>query len=179
MIGSAYDMASSERRSILKQGVGGTSAKRAMWDEGNLAANEVVKAELNPTKIDEPKTPYHAPAGVADDGVRAYCFDRRACDKSEPLTSITVCAWLQQGGSRHGAHQQPPSDLWECVQRHSKTSIMRLMPQLHGTPPVTWLLTRHVHSCAAAAADQLLESAWSTSCPDLNTGGAAMYLANV
>lgn len=32
-----------------------------MWDEANLETNEKIKAELNPTKIDEPKTPYHAP----------------------------------------------------------------------------------------------------------------------
>lgn len=29
------------------------------WDEQNLEENERIKQELNPTKIDEPKTPYH------------------------------------------------------------------------------------------------------------------------
>lgn len=29
------------------------------WDEHNLEENERIKLELNPTKIDEPKTPYH------------------------------------------------------------------------------------------------------------------------
>jgi hypothetical protein len=32
-----------------------------MWDERNLAMNDKIKQELCPTKIDEPKTPYHAP----------------------------------------------------------------------------------------------------------------------
>ena len=34
-------------------------------DEHNLEENERIKRELNPTKIDEPKTPYHR--GVSDD----------------------------------------------------------------------------------------------------------------
>ena len=37
------------------------SRGRAVWNEVNLAENEQIKAELNTTKIDEPKTPYHAP----------------------------------------------------------------------------------------------------------------------
>eukprot|EP01025_Chloroclados_australasicus_P050645 TRINITY_DN5847_c1_g1_i1.p2 TRINITY_DN5847_c1_g1~~TRINITY_DN5847_c1_g1_i1.p2 ORF type:complete len:183 (-),score=44.02 TRINITY_DN5847_c1_g1_i1:278-826(-) len=51
-------------RGILKKSSiheGHHSRKRAGWDEDNLEKNEVIKAELNPTKIDEPKTPYHAP----------------------------------------------------------------------------------------------------------------------
>ena len=38
----------------------------------NLEKNEKIKAELMPTKINEPKTPYHAPLGeenVPDEGV--------------------------------------------------------------------------------------------------------------
>jgi hypothetical protein len=37
----------------------------------NLEENERIKAELMPTKINEPKTPYHAPLGEdpeADEG---------------------------------------------------------------------------------------------------------------
>ena len=37
----------------------------------NLEENEKIKAELMPTKINEPKTPYHAPLGEdpeADEG---------------------------------------------------------------------------------------------------------------
>eukprot|EP00889_Picochlorum_renovo_P000946 jgi/Picre1/27976/NNA_000937.t1 len=32
------------------------------WDESNLEENERIKRELNPTKIDEPKTPYYQSA---------------------------------------------------------------------------------------------------------------------
>jgi hypothetical protein len=36
----------------------GASKRGIVWDESNLAENELIKAELNPTKITEPKTPY-------------------------------------------------------------------------------------------------------------------------
>jgi hypothetical protein len=37
-------------------------------DEENLELNEKIKQELNPRKIDEPKTPYHAsPRGTDDE----------------------------------------------------------------------------------------------------------------
>jgi hypothetical protein len=32
--------------------------KEAKWDEENLKTNEIIQKELNPTKINEPKTPY-------------------------------------------------------------------------------------------------------------------------
>ncbi|KAI8112179.1 hypothetical protein M9434_003503 [Picochlorum sp. BPE23] len=40
------------------------------WDESNLEENERIKRELNPTKIDEPKTPYYQSAceEETDDG---------------------------------------------------------------------------------------------------------------
>ncbi len=41
-------------------------ASKVKWDEANLEENEAIKAEINPTKIDEPKTPYHRP--LSDDG---------------------------------------------------------------------------------------------------------------
>ncbi len=41
-------------------------APKVKWDEANLEENEAIKAEINPTKIDEPKTPYHRP--LSDDG---------------------------------------------------------------------------------------------------------------
>ena len=36
-------------------------ARTVVWDEGNLEANEQIKAELKPRKIEEPKTPYLGP----------------------------------------------------------------------------------------------------------------------
>ena len=41
-------------------------APKVKWDEANLEENEAIKAEINPTKIDEPKTPYHRP--LSDEG---------------------------------------------------------------------------------------------------------------
>ncbi|KAK9809187.1 hypothetical protein WJX72_011015 [[Myrmecia] bisecta] len=37
------------------------------WDEANLEENDKIKAELKPTKINEPKTPYHGPSLSEDD----------------------------------------------------------------------------------------------------------------
>lgn len=34
------------------------STTKIRWDEENLANNEVIKQQLNPQRIDEPKTPY-------------------------------------------------------------------------------------------------------------------------
>lgn len=54
-------MSSDAKRGILKKdGPASASRGRAVWNEVNLAENEQIKAELNTTKIDEPKTPYHA-----------------------------------------------------------------------------------------------------------------------
>ena len=39
---------------------------KVKWDERNLEENEAIKADINPTKIDEPKTPYHRP--LSDEG---------------------------------------------------------------------------------------------------------------
>lgn len=43
------------------------------WDETNLEENEKLKAELNPRKIDEPKTPYVGPYDEQDHGKLAVC----------------------------------------------------------------------------------------------------------
>lgn len=43
---------------LKKTAPGSSSGRRARWNEDNLEANEVIKSNLNPTKIDEPKTPY-------------------------------------------------------------------------------------------------------------------------
>ena len=62
------------------------TGKNVVWDETNLAENERIKAELNPTKINEPKTPYHSPLDTDDDhdaGESAtrnlICMHRHAC----------------------------------------------------------------------------------------------------
>ena len=34
------------------------STAKIRWDEENLQQNEVIKQQLNPQRIDEPKTPY-------------------------------------------------------------------------------------------------------------------------
>lgn len=50
-------------------------------DEDNLEENERIKKELNPRKIDEPKTPYLSPQATEDEeemlgkkGVGKSCF---------------------------------------------------------------------------------------------------------
>ena len=49
----------------MKRSHGGSTAAKSRggirWDEGNLAANEAVKATLPPVKIPEAKTPYAPP----------------------------------------------------------------------------------------------------------------------
>ena len=55
-----------------------------MWDEDNLAVNELIKADLAPSKIDDPKTPYHAPLSP-DTGV----IDG---ELAEPTTELRVRA---------------------------------------------------------------------------------------
>jgi hypothetical protein len=45
---------SSHKKQAKKKKKGGVQ-----WDEQNLEENERIKLELDPTKIDEPKTPYH------------------------------------------------------------------------------------------------------------------------
>ncbi|KAK9838906.1 hypothetical protein WJX74_005761 [Apatococcus lobatus] len=41
-------------------------ARNVVWDECNLEANEQIKAELKPRKIEEPKTPYLGPMSSDD-----------------------------------------------------------------------------------------------------------------
>jgi hypothetical protein len=56
------NMVPDPKHGILKtHGSKSGSRARAAWNEANLAENEHIKAELHATKIDEPKTPYHAP----------------------------------------------------------------------------------------------------------------------
>ncbi|KAK9915909.1 hypothetical protein WJX75_005872 [Coccomyxa subellipsoidea] len=55
------------------------SSRSIHWDEANLEENEKIKSDLMPTKINEPKTPYHAPLGEDDD------LDEDAADMA-PLT---------------------------------------------------------------------------------------------
>lgn len=53
------------KKGIMKKaGLGSSSGRRARWNEDNLEANELIKTELNPSKIDEPKTPYHSPLDI-------------------------------------------------------------------------------------------------------------------
>jgi hypothetical protein len=58
---AAQIMPDDQKQRILKDEAGSASGRRAKWDEDNLTLNEQIKAELAPTKIEEPKTPYHAP----------------------------------------------------------------------------------------------------------------------
>ncbi|KAH7624773.1 hypothetical protein Ndes2526B_g00142 [Nannochloris sp. 'desiccata'] len=54
------------------------------WDEDNLEENERIKKELNPRKIDEPKTPYLSPQATEDeeemlgDGLSPLSLDDKA-----------------------------------------------------------------------------------------------------
>lgn len=66
------------RGSNTHMGLNGSCQKRhgrkkkggVQWDEQNLEENERIKLELNPTKIDEPKTPYHRNEEDEDDSLR-------------------------------------------------------------------------------------------------------------
>jgi hypothetical protein len=68
---AADNMVPDPKHGILKtHGSKSGSRARAAWNEANLAENEHIKAELHATKIDEPKTPYHAP--IDDDIGRVF-----------------------------------------------------------------------------------------------------------
>ena len=54
-------MASAQRPGCKKRDGHGV-----LWDEQNLEENEVIKASLVYTKVDEPKTPYHKPLDDKD-----------------------------------------------------------------------------------------------------------------
>jgi hypothetical protein len=41
--------------------------KKAQWNEENLQENDIIKASMTFTKIEEPKTPYHSHLEVSDD----------------------------------------------------------------------------------------------------------------
>ena len=50
----------------------------------NLEENEKIKADLMPTKINEPKTPYHAPLGEDDD------LEEGAIDATAPPCLVSL-----------------------------------------------------------------------------------------
>ncbi|GLI60130.1 hypothetical protein VaNZ11_002198 [Volvox africanus] len=63
------------------------------WDEQNLQDNEVIKATINKTKINEPKTPYHGPLGDqhmedVDDGMQPLELDSHP--QQHPAPSLGV-----------------------------------------------------------------------------------------
>ncbi|GIL59313.1 hypothetical protein Vafri_14216 [Volvox africanus] len=63
------------------------------WDEQNLQDNEVIKATINKTKINEPKTPYHGPLGDqhmedVDDGMQPLELDSHP--QQHPAPSLEV-----------------------------------------------------------------------------------------
>ncbi|GFR46162.1 hypothetical protein Agub_g7656 [Astrephomene gubernaculifera] len=62
-------------------------ASGVRWDEQNLQDNEVIKATISKTKINEPKTPYHGPLGEehmqeVDAGLLPLELD--GCDSGHP-----------------------------------------------------------------------------------------------
>ena len=71
---------------LLSDAMKRTSSEReggrsVVWDEGNLEANEQIKAELKPRKIEEPKTPYlgymssdDMDTGAQPDQLEALCL---------------------------------------------------------------------------------------------------------
>jgi Protein phosphatase inhibitor 2 (IPP-2) len=63
------------------------------WDEENLQMNELIKAELNPTRIDEPKTPYHGP-GSEPDGDDEYEEEQPFRD-THGLREGALAVWLR------------------------------------------------------------------------------------
>ncbi|GLC42745.1 hypothetical protein PLESTB_001413700 [Pleodorina starrii] len=74
--------------SARKRPAGGIS-----WDEQNLQENEVIKATISKTKIDEPKTPYHGPLGdqhmeEADDGLQPLELDSHHNHHNQPHPSL-------------------------------------------------------------------------------------------
>ncbi|MES1907526.1 MAG: hypothetical protein MHM6MM_000630 [Cercozoa sp. M6MM] len=62
-----------------------TRRRRLKWDEGNLAANEEVKAQYAHIRIDEPPTPYHAPAHSPDEMNDSDDFDLGPAQSSAEL----------------------------------------------------------------------------------------------
>ena len=102
------------------------SRGRAVWNEVNLAENEQIKAELNTTKIDEPKTPYHAPIDE-DIGnillclpsclVRVGCSRNRVlCAEMEPLDLNNPVA--PQAAPEYGSFLRSP-----FLQRREQLSV--------------------------------------------------------
>ena len=55
-------------------------------DEDNLEENERIKKELNPRKIDEPKTPYLSPQGTEDEAEMLGKFFVSFFSLSLPIT---------------------------------------------------------------------------------------------
>lgn len=100
------------KRSILKKdGSMSASRGRAVWNETNLAQNEQIKAELNTTKIDEPKTPYHPPIDADLGTLSSYLLFRGgAC--MNPLNSSLLADMEPLDLNNPDAAQQTPP---ECV----------------------------------------------------------------
>ncbi|EFJ47952.1 hypothetical protein VOLCADRAFT_104928 [Volvox carteri f. nagariensis] len=96
------------------------------WDEQNLEENEVIKASISKTKIDEPKTPYHGPLGEqhmedADDGLQPLELDSHhqqlpyslggnpaAVGESESASSRAITCASSAAVAEAAAGPQPP-----------------------------------------------------------------------
>lgn len=78
---------------LKKTAPGSSSGRRARWNEDNLEANEVIKSDLNPTKIDEPKTPYWSALDidVGTSGASWTCDTQFAGAGSQAICSAATC----------------------------------------------------------------------------------------
>lgn len=72
------------------------------WDEANLEENDKIKSEINPRKINEPKTPYHGPVeeepGCGEPGMSPLRLE-------EEVTTA-----LDSGQSYRQGHPKPHDD---------------------------------------------------------------------